>query len=92
MPRGAKCYETLVGCFAEDVDGNDLAATHWFELRRSGGAWSTFQEGVVGGTDSLHRAVCSCAMDGSGNIARSPIDCTSSAQVSHHGSLNSPVV
>ncbi len=62
-------YETLVGGFAEDVDGTDKAAVRWFELRRTGGVWSAYQEGVVGGGDSLHRSVTSVAMDGAGGIA-----------------------
>ena len=62
-------YETLVGGFAEDVDGTDKAAVRWFELRRTGGAWSAYQEGVVGGADAHHRSVTSVAMDGTGSIA-----------------------
>ena len=62
-------YETLVGGFAEDVDGTDKAAVRWFELRRVSGTWSTYQEGVVGGGDTNHRSVTSVAMDGSGGIA-----------------------
>ncbi len=67
--RNWGAYETLVGGFAEDVDGADTAAVRWFELRRVGGAWSTYQEGVVGGGDASHRSVTSVAMDGSGGIA-----------------------
>ncbi len=62
-------YETIVGCFPEDVDGTDRAAVHWFELRGSGTNWSLQQEGVVENNDSFHRSVCSAAMDSSGNIA-----------------------
>ncbi len=62
-------YETLVGGFAEDVNGADQAAVRWFELRRAGGTWSAYQEGVVGGGDSSHRSVTSVAMDGAGGIA-----------------------
>ncbi len=62
-------YETLVGGFAEDVDGTDKAAVRWFELRRVSGTWSNYQEGVVGGGDAHHRSVTSVAMDGGGGIA-----------------------
>ena len=62
-------YETLVGGFAEDVDGADKAAVRWFELRQTGGTWSIYQEGVVGGGDAHHRSVTSVAMDGAGGIA-----------------------
>jgi len=67
--RNWGAYETLVGGFAEDVDGADTAAVRWFELRRPGGTWSVHQEGVVGGGDDSHRSVTSVAMDGSGGIA-----------------------
>jgi subtilisin-like proprotein convertase family protein len=71
--RNFDSYETLVGCFAEDVDGLDRAASHWFELRRTPagfGDWTVYQEGVVGdGVNDVHRAVCSAAMDSAGNIA-----------------------
>ncbi len=62
-------YETLVGCFAEDVDGTDHAGVHWFEMRNEGSGWYMYQEGVLGGEAGVHRSVCSAAMDGSGNIA-----------------------
>ncbi|HPR65213.1 MAG TPA: proprotein convertase P-domain-containing protein [Thermoanaerobaculia bacterium] len=66
-------YQTLVGCFAEDVDGSDRAAAHWFEIRKTGaGAWTLYQEGVLGttsGSNNVNRSVCSAAMDSSGNIA-----------------------
>ncbi len=42
-------HESLVGCFVEDVDGTDHAALRWFEIRKTAGVWSLFQEGVVGG-------------------------------------------
>jgi hypothetical protein len=63
-------HQTLVGTFPEDVDGTDHAALRWFELRKTGaGAWTLFQEGLVGGEAGVHRSVGSIAMDGSGNIA-----------------------
>ena len=63
-------HQTLVGCFVEDVDGTDHAAMRWFELRKTGaGAWSVYQEGVVGGEANVHRSVGSIGMDGSGNMA-----------------------
>jgi hypothetical protein len=62
-------YETLVGCWAEDVDGTDHAAVHWFEMRKEGGNWYMYQEGVLGGEANVHRSVCSAAMDDLGNIA-----------------------
>ncbi len=71
--RNFGTHETLVGCFAEDVDGTDHAAVHWFEIRRTppgSGNWVNYQEGVVGdGLTDVHRSVCSAAMDSAGNIA-----------------------
>jgi subtilisin-like proprotein convertase family protein len=71
--RNFGSHETLVGCFAEDVDGLDRAAVHWFELRRTppgSGTWVNYQEGVLGdGVGDIHRSVCSAAMDSAGNIA-----------------------
>jgi GEVED domain len=71
--RNFGTHETLVGCFAEDVDGLDRAAVHWFELRRTPpgvGNWVKYQEGVLGdGVGDIHRSVCSAAMDSAGNIA-----------------------
>ncbi len=65
-------YQTLVGCFAEDV-GSDRAGVHWFEMRKTGsGAWVSHQEGVLAttsGSNTINRSVCSAAMDSSGNIA-----------------------
>lgn len=70
--RNFGTHETLVGCFAEDVDGTDHAAVHWFELRRTppgSGSWVRYQEGVLGGEAGVHRSVCSAAMDSAGSIA-----------------------
>jgi len=70
--RNFGTYETLVGCFAEDVDGTDHAAVHWFELRRTppgSGSWVSYQEGVLGGEAGVHRSVCSAAMDSAGGMA-----------------------
>ncbi|MEJ5166426.1 MAG: hypothetical protein WHV67_05295 [Thermoanaerobaculia bacterium] len=66
--RNFGSYETIVGCFAEDASGTDRAGVHWFELRRQGSSWTKYQEGVLS-ADTLHRSVCSAAMDGWGNIA-----------------------
>ena len=62
-------HESVVGCFVEDVDGTDHAALRWFEVRKTGGVWSLYQEGVVGGEANVHRSVGSASIDGSGNIA-----------------------
>ena len=61
-------HEALVGNHSVDVDGANHAGIHWFELRRSGGAWSLYQEGVHA-PDDVDRWMGSIAMDRVGNIA-----------------------
>jgi hypothetical protein len=60
-------YEALVANFTIDV-GNDRAGIRWYELRRSGSAWSVFQEGTHA-PGSEYRWMGSINMDGLGNIA-----------------------
>jgi subtilisin-like proprotein convertase family protein len=66
--RNFGTHESLVGNFAIDV-GSDRAGIRWFELRRSGGAWTLYQEGTHAPADGLHRFVGSIAQDKLGNIA-----------------------
>jgi hypothetical protein len=61
-------HEALVGCFVTDVDGTDHAGLRWFELRRTTGAWSAYQQGTYA-PDAASRWMGSIAMDASGNIA-----------------------
>ena len=60
-------HETLVSNFTVDV-GNDRAGIRWYELRRSGGGWATYQEGTHA-PGGQHRWMGSIGMDGFGNIA-----------------------
>lgn len=72
--RNFGAHEVLLGNFitnenpatsGSSVDG----ATRWFELRRTGGDWSLFQEGTYGpGTAETHHFMGGIAMDGQGNI------------------------
>ena len=66
--RNFASHESLVGTFAVDTDGSNRAGIRWFELRRSGGAWSLHQEGTFSPDDS-HRWIGSAAMDNEGNLA-----------------------
>ena len=66
--RNFGTHETLVGNLTVDVDGTDHAGVRWFELRRTGGPWTLFQEGTYA-PDANHRWMGSIAMDGDGNIA-----------------------
>ncbi len=61
-------YQTLVSNHTVDVDGNDHAGIHWFELRNSGSGWQMYQEGVFA-PDADHRWMGSVAMDHVGNTA-----------------------
>jgi hypothetical protein len=61
-------YETLVVNHTVDVDGTDRAGVRWYELRKSGGAWSIYQQGTFS-PDSTDRWMASVAMNGSGQIA-----------------------
>ena len=66
--RNFGTYQTLVANHTVDVDGNDHAGIHWFELRDEGSGWSLYQEGVYA-PDQHHRWMGSIAMDHVGNIA-----------------------
>ncbi|MCP4664352.1 MAG: hypothetical protein GY856_53895, partial [bacterium] len=66
--RNFGSYEVLAGSLVTDVDATDHAGVRWFELRRSGGAWSLYQEGTYA-IDSDNRFMSSPAMDGDGNFA-----------------------
>lgn len=62
-------HEALVGSWTVDVTGSpDLAGVRWFELRRTGGNWSIFQQGTHA-PDGSHRWFGSAAMDAYGAIA-----------------------
>ena len=61
--------QVLVGNFTTDVNGNDRAGVRWFELRKTGAAWSLYQEGTYAPGTTLNRWMGAIAMDGSGNIA-----------------------
>ncbi|TQV82929.1 pre-peptidase C-terminal domain-containing protein [Aliikangiella coralliicola] len=67
--RNFGSYETIVGNYVTDVNGNDRGGIRWFELRRSGGgAWGLHQEGTYS-PDSKNRWMGSIGMDKDGNIA-----------------------
>jgi uncharacterized repeat protein (TIGR01451 family) len=66
--RNFGSHETLLANFAVDV-GSDRSGIRWYELRRSGGTWSIYQEGTHAPADTTHRFMGSIAMDGQGNIA-----------------------
>jgi hypothetical protein len=60
-------HEALVGGLVTDV-ANDQGGLRWFELRRTTGDWTLFQEGTYS-IDSADRWMGSIAQDKEGNIA-----------------------
>src|SRR5262245_9257114 len=74
--RNFGSHETLVFNHQVDADGADHAGVRWYELRRTGGAWSIFQQathapdfGAPGLADDVNRWFASAAMDKLGNLA-----------------------
>jgi len=66
--RNFKDYETLVtNQSVEALPG--IAGVRWYEIRRTGGAYSLYQQGTYAPTDGVHRWMGSAAMDKNGNIA-----------------------
>ncbi len=66
--RNFGTHETLVGNFVTDVNGSDRGGIRWFELRKTSGSWSLYQEGTFS-PDSDNRFMGGISMDGNGNIA-----------------------
>lgn len=59
-------HESIVANHTVNVSGK--AAVRWYELRKTTGAWSIYQQGTYN-PDASHRWMGSIAMDGQGNIA-----------------------
>lgn len=66
--RNFGSYEAMVGNFTVDLDNNNSAAIRWFELHKTNGVYSLYQEGTYA-PDGSDRWMGSIAMDGSGHIA-----------------------
>ena len=66
--RNFGTHQTLVGNLVTDTNGADRAGVRWFELRKTTGAWSLYQEGTYS-PDATNRWMGAIAMDGAGNIA-----------------------
>lgn len=65
--RNRGTHEVVLGSFMTDI-GVSQHEVRWFEMRKTGGPYTLFQEGTIG-SDTTHRWMSSIAMDGSGNIA-----------------------
>jgi hypothetical protein len=65
--RNFKGYEALVtNQSVEALPGT--AGVRWYEIRRTGGVYSLYQQGTYAPTDGVHRWMGSVAMDRKGNI------------------------
>ncbi len=60
-------YESIVVNATVDASGTGRAGIRWWELRRSGGAWSIYQEGTYS-PDASHRWMGAICQDAQGNI------------------------
>jgi hypothetical protein len=66
--RSFKDYESLVtNQSVEALPG--IAGARWYELRRTGGAYSLHQQGTYAPADGVHRWMGSIAQDKNGNMA-----------------------
>lgn len=66
--RNLGTHQALVSNFAVDV-GSDRAGICWFELRRTTGAWTLYQQGTYAPEADKHYWMGSMGMDKQGNIA-----------------------
>jgi hypothetical protein len=65
--RNFKGYEALVtNQSVEALPG--VAGVRWYEIRRTGGTYSLYQQGTYAPNDGVHRWMGSVAMDRKGNI------------------------
>ncbi len=73
--RNFGSHQSIVANMVTDVTGTDVGGVRWFELRNTGGGYTTFQDGTitepgtVNGTDGISRWMASAAQDEAGNIA-----------------------
>ncbi len=66
--RNFGSYQTLAFNHTVDVNGSDRAGVRWYELRKSTGSWSVYQEGTYS-PDATHRWMGSAAINGLGEYA-----------------------
>jgi hypothetical protein len=61
-------HEAMVVCQTVNA-GSGRAGIRWWELQKTSGNWSIYQEGTYAPADGLYRWMGSIAMDANGNIA-----------------------
>src|ERR687887_1392804 len=66
--RNFKDYEALVT--SQSVEATPgVAGARWYEIRRTGGSYSLYQQGTYAPNDGVHRWMGSIAQDKNGNMA-----------------------
>lgn len=66
--RNFKSYESLVTNQSVEASPG-VAGVRWYEIRRTNGTYSLYQQGTYAPGDGVHRWMGSVAQDGRGNIA-----------------------
>ncbi|MCA9927070.1 MAG: hypothetical protein KC419_01280 [Anaerolineales bacterium] len=66
--RNFKSYESLVTNQSVEASPG-VAGIRWYEIRRTNGTYSLYQQGTYAPGDGVHRWMGSVAQDGRGNIA-----------------------
>jgi hypothetical protein len=66
--RNFKTYESLVTNQSVEATAG-VAGARWYEIRRTGGTYSIYQQGTYAPADGVHRWMGSVAMDKKGNMA-----------------------
>ncbi len=61
-------HQSMVVCQSVNA-GSGRSGMRWWELQKTSGAWSIYQEGTYAPADGLNRWMGSIAMDANGNIA-----------------------
>jgi hypothetical protein len=66
--RNFGTHQTMVVCQSVNA-GSGRSGMRWWELQKTSGAWSIYQEGTYAPADGLYRWMGSIAMDENGSIA-----------------------
>src|SRR5438309_3148015 len=66
--RNFRTYESLVTNQSVEASPG-VAGARWYEIRRTGGSYSVYQQGTYAPNDGVHRWMGSIAQDKNGNIA-----------------------
>jgi len=66
--RNFGTYEVMLTNHTVNADGNGQGGVRWYELRKSGGGWSIYQQGTFAPSDGDSRWMGSVAMNGNGDI------------------------